>query len=105
VKPGGVLFVSDFFCDSRIVRFYMDHVFSLTSSIDDDETEIWVRQERLLKATKTSLTLKQFQRFTLLPNFLPRWAMWPSINLEGAVERATGNRWGAHFMATFEKRT
>lgn len=98
LKRGGLAFIHDFDADNPVVRFYMNTIFPLTSRIDDDETEIWISPKALERHSFRDGTFVATTKFTLVPNFAPRALFTAFRALEGAAERITGNKFGAHFM-------
>lgn len=102
-KPGGVIFLHDFDADNPLVRFYMNAIFPLTSKIDDDETEIWVSVNEFQKLGLDKGRFASVERFTLLPNFTPRFGFPALAAVETLFERLTARKFGAHFMMAFER--
>lgn len=105
VRPGGLVFLQDFDADNPLVRLYMNIIFPLTSTIDDDETEIWVSPRELRKTAFEGSRFDMIDRFTLVPNFTPRWLFPLARGLEAGVEALTRPGFGAHFMMVYEKVT
>lgn len=102
-RPGGLVFLHDFDADNPLARFYMTYVFPLTSRIDDDETEIWVSPRALADQRFEHAILKHVERFTLLPNVMPKFGFSAAVALETWMERLLRRKFGGHFMMVLEK--
>ena len=105
VKPGGLVFLQDFDADNPLVRFYMNVIFPLTSTIDDDETEVWVSPRDFRKTAFEGGRFDMIDRFTVVPNFTPVWLFPLARRLEAGIEALTRLSFGAHFMMVYEKAT
>lgn len=101
LRPCGLAFIHGFDADNPLVRFYMKAIFPLTSWIDDDQAEIWVSPAALERQGIPGGSFVSTVKFTMLPNFAPRFLFLMLRSLERASERISGNRFGAHFMTTF----
>jgi len=103
LRPGGIFFLQDFNCDNVLFRIYMDYIFQFTSSIDDDDTELWISPAQLKQNLFEGFEFEDCLFFTFVPNFIPKWLSSPSFSFERALETLTKNRQGAHYMAILRK--
>ena len=102
-RTGGMVFLHDFDADNILARLYMDYIFPLTSKIDDDETEIWVSPKEFTTLGFNRSTIRQIDRFTLLPNFTPKFGFALFKSIESLGETIFRRRFGGHFMIAMEK--
>lgn len=103
VRPGGFVFLQDFNADSIMTRLYMDYIFPLTSSIDDDETEIWISPKEIAARNFAGSRLERTLKFTLVPNFMPRVLFPLARAVEAVLEKTFPNRIGAHFLTVLTR--
>lgn len=102
-RPGGLVFLHDFDADNIMARWYLDYIFPLTSRIDDDDTEIWVSPRDFKDFGFENCSVAKIDRFTLLPNFTPRFGFPIFKFMESFAEDLLGRRFGGHFMMVLEK--
>ena len=103
LKMGGLFFIHEMNGDKLLTRFYMNYVFPMTSRIDEDETEFWVPQKWLAGNPVGGLSFLRVERFTFIPNLIPRPVFGLACAMERVLEAATGGRTGVHFMAVLRK--
>ena len=103
LKIGGLFFLHEMNGDSLLTRFYMNHIFPMTSRIDDDETEVWVRQKWIASNPVGGLEFLRVERFTFIPNLIPRPIFGLACAMERFMEAASGGRTGAHLMAVLRR--
>lgn len=103
LRPGGILFIHDMNTDNLLFKIYLKYIFPLTSSIDDDEPDLWVSPKWIRKNPIQELSLLNIEYFTFFPNFLPKFIFKPMIKIEYFLEKITKNRYGAHYMAVLKK--
>lgn len=103
LRPGGVFFIQDIHCDNPLFRFYMDRIFPLTNTIDDDDQDNWISVKWLGNREFKNLKLDRVEFFTFLPNCIPRFLFPLASGAEHFLEKLTRGRMGAHFMAVFRR--
>lgn len=103
VKPGGLIILQDFDADNPLVRFYMNYLFPLTSSIDDDDTEIWVSPKKFGNRGFEGVKMVDVSKFTIIPNFVPKPIFKVLQPIERVVELLSRNSFGAHFALILQR--
>lgn len=103
LRPGGVLFIHEVNTDNPLFKFYMNYIFPMTSSIDDDDTELWLSPKWINKNPAKELFCENIFYFTFLPNFIPKFLFKPFKKLELYLEKITKGNQGAHYMAVLKK--
>lgn len=101
LNPAGRLLILDLNCENPLVRLYLNHIFPLTSRIDNDQDELWIPLRSYRH--QPGLQLLNVKHFTFIPNLLPRHGFSLVKKIDLLLDRAVRYKTGAHYCVVMKK--